>query len=129
MTFFCPTCWKEIKGIDTICPSCGADISAYENKDFEEKLIHALRHTEQETVHRAVYILGRRKSIKAVQPLLKLFRQTNNTLLKIGILNALIEIEVPEAKEFILKVIDSDVGIIKRMARDIIDRASIDHAE
>ncbi|GAN32500.1 MAG: hypothetical protein DYG83_15670 [Candidatus Brocadia sp. AMX2] len=129
MTFFCPTCWKEIKGIDTICPFCGADISEYANKDFEEKLINALRHRERETVQRAVYILGRRKSIKAVHPLLKLFKQTDNTLLKIGILNALNEIGVPEAKEFIFKVIDSDTGIVKRMAREIIDRESINHAE
>ncbi|NUO09820.1 MAG: HEAT repeat domain-containing protein, partial [Candidatus Brocadia sp.] len=97
--------------------------------DFEEKLINALRHRERETVQRAVYILGRRKSIKAVQPLLKLFKQTNNTLLKIGILNALNDIRIPEAREFILKVIDSDVGIVKRMAREIIDRKSINHAE
>lgn len=122
MTFFCPTCWKETKGIDTICPYCGADISEYENKDFEEKLINALRHRERETVQLAVYILGKRKSIKAVEPLLKLFKQTNNTLLKIGILNALNEIGLPEAKEFILKVTDSDVGIIKRMAKEIINR-------
>ncbi|NUO07036.1 MAG: HEAT repeat domain-containing protein [Candidatus Brocadia sinica] len=97
--------------------------------DFEEKLINALRHRERETVQRAVYILGRRKSIKAVHPLLKLFKQTDNTLLKIGILNALNEIGVPEAKEFIFKVIDSDTGIVKRMAREIIDRESINHAE
>lgn len=129
MTFFCPTCWKEIKGIDTICPFCGADISEYANKGFEEKLINALRHREGETVQRAVYILGRRKSIKAVQPLLKLFKQTNNTLLKIGILNALDEIGVPEAREFILKVIDSDAGMMKRMAKEIINRGSINHAE
>ncbi len=129
MTFFCPVCWKEIKGIDTICLFCGADISAYEKKDFEEKLINALRHTEREAVQRAVYILGRRKSIKAVQPLVKLFKQTNNTLLKIGILNALNETGVPEAREFIVKVIDSDVGITKRMAKEIINRESINHAE
>lgn len=59
MTFFCPVCWKEIQATDRICPSCGADISEYENKVFEEKLINALRHTERETVQRVVYILTR----------------------------------------------------------------------
>lgn len=122
MIFFCPVYWKKIKRNDRICPYCGSDISEYESKDFEEKLINALRHREGETVQRAVYILRRRKSIKAVQPLLKLFKQTNNTLLKIGILNTLNEIGVPEAKEFILKATDSDVGIIKRMAKEIINR-------
>lgn len=129
MTFFCPVCWKEIKATDRICPSCSADISEYENKDFEEKLINALRHTERETVQRAVYILGRLKSVKALQPLFDLFRQTDNTFLKIEILNTLNEIGVPEAKKFLMKVIGSDTGIIKRMARKLINGGGINHSE
>lgn len=129
MTFFCPVCWKEIKETDGICPFCGADISEYVNKDFEEKLINALRHPERETVQWAVYILGKLKSTKAVKHLLALFKQTNNTFLKIGILAALNEIGIPEAKEFILEVIDSHEGIIKRMAREIINRGFINNAQ
>lgn len=127
--FFCPVCWKEIKETDKICPFCGANISDYENKGFEEKLINALRHRERETVQRAVYILGSRKSAKAVQPLLKLFKHANSTLLKIGILEALHKIGAPEAREFIFRVINSEVGIIKRMAQEIINKEFINHNE
>lgn len=124
MTFFCPICWKEIKGINRICPCCGADTSGYEDKDFEEKLINALRHPERDTVQRAVYILGRLKSIKAAKSLLALFKQTDNIFLKIEILNTLNEIGVPEAKEFIIKVIDSEAGIVKRKAKELMNRGA-----
>ncbi|MBI2560515.1 MAG: HEAT repeat domain-containing protein [Planctomycetes bacterium] len=125
MTFFCPVCWKEIKGNDKICPHCGADISEHENKGFEEKLINALTHPERETVQRAVYILGRLKSVKAVKHLFVLFKQTDNTFLKLEVLNTLNEIGVPEAREFLMKAIDSDVGIIKRMAKELINSGEI----
>ena len=103
-----------------MCPCCGADISERENKDFEEKLINALRHTERETVQRAVFILGKLKSSKAVQPIFKLFQQTDNIFLKTEILNTLNEIEAPEAKEFFMNVLDSEIGIIKRMAKALV---------
>ncbi|MGQ3686256.1 MAG: HEAT repeat domain-containing protein [Candidatus Loosdrechtia sp.] len=124
MIFFCPICWKEIKEIDKSCPFCHASIAEFENKSFEEKLINALRHPERETVHRAVYILGKLRSIKAVKPVIGLFEQTNNTFLKIRILSALHEIGVPEANEFILKVVNSDAGMIKRIAKELIEKGS-----
>lgn len=127
MTFFCPVCWKEIRQVDKICPCCNAHLPEYENKHFEEKLINALRHPERETVQRAVYILGKRKSAKAVKPLLDLFMQTNNTFLKIAILNALQEVDTPAARECIRRVIDSDTGLLRRMAMKIVTR--VRHAE
>ncbi len=129
MTFFCPVCWKEIKGNDRICPYCGADISDYENKDFEQKLINALRHPERETVQRAIYILGKLKSMKSVQPLIKLFQQTNNTFLKIEILSTLNEIGIREAKEFLVEILNSDIGIIKKMAKELLNMEITDRNE
>ena len=105
MTFFCPLCWKEIKAIDRICPCCGADISGYKKRDFEKKLIHALRHTEPKITQQAVYILGRLKSIRAVKSLIKLFKQTDDALLKMKILDSLSEIGTPEVRNFIIKVL------------------------
>jgi predicted amidophosphoribosyltransferase len=122
MTFFCPECWEEIGEKDRKCPHCGADITEHEKKGFEEKLINALRHPERETVQRAVWILGRLKTIKALQPLIRLFEQSDNPFLKREILDALSEIGTPDAMDFIMKASKSEISIIKIKAKEIINK-------
>lgn len=121
ITFFCPICWKEIKGDERICPHCGADITEHEKKGFEEKLINALRHPERETVQRAVWILGRLKTERAVKPLIKLFEQSDNPYLKREILDALFEIGAPDAMAFIVRSLKSEISIVRKKAREIIE--------
>ena len=111
MIFYCPECWKEINAVEGICPFCDADILKYESMDYEEKLLNALRHTEPETVLRAVNILGRLKSEKAVEPLIALFKKTNSTFLKIAIFNALDETGIPKSIEFIMNRSELEVEI------------------
>jgi len=126
MIFFCPTCWKEIKGDDKRCPYCASDITEHEKKSFEDKLINALRHPERETVQRAVWILGKLKSVKAVDPLKNLFKQTDNPFLKIEILNAFVEIATPDALDLIVNALDSDIGIVRRKASELIKKRIVD---
>lgn len=122
ITFFCPQCWKEIKGEDRKCPYCGADITEYEEKGFEEKLINALRHHERETLQRAVWILGKLRSNKAINPLIKLFEQTDNPYLKREILDTLSEIGAPDAMAFIMKASKSEISIVKKKAMEILKK-------
>jgi HEAT repeat protein len=122
MTFFCPMCWKEIKYDDKRCPTCAVDITEYEKKSFVEKLINALRHPERETVQRAVLILGKLKSIKAVKPLVILFELTSNPYLKIEILDFLNIIKTPDAVNVIVKALDSIESIVRRKAKELIER-------
>lgn len=120
ITFFCPRCWKEIKGDDKRCPYCGADITVHERKGFEEKLINALRHPERETVQRAVWILGRLKTHTAIKPLIKLFEQSDNPYLKREILDTLFEIGAPDAMAFIVKSLKSEISIVRKKANEIV---------
>jgi HEAT repeat protein len=122
ITFFCPHCWKEIKGEDKKCPHCGADITEHEERGFEEKLINALNHPERETVQRAVWILGRLKCTEAVKPLISLFEGTDEPYLKVTILYALSEIATPEAIGFIVRSLDSKISMVKKNAGDIIGK-------
>jgi len=126
MTFFCPICWKEIRGDEERCPYCGSDITEHDKKSFEEKLINALRHSERETVQRAVWILGKLKNIKAVVPLKILFEQTDNPFLKIEILNAFAEIATPDAMDLIVNSLDSEISIVRRKAKEIMERRIVD---
>lgn len=122
MIFFCPRCWKEIKGEDKKCPFCGADITEHKRKNFEEKLINALNHPERETIQRAVWILGRLKSVKAVQPLISLFKQTDNPYIKIEILNTLKEIGTTDAINLIEKAIDTEISMVRKKVKELMKK-------
>jgi len=121
MVFFCPICWKEVNQGTRRCPHCWSDITEHEKKSFEEKLINALNHPERETVQRAVWILGRIKSIKAVKPLAILFEQTDNLFLRIEILNALNEIGTPDAVDLIIKAVDSYERLVRNKAKELLE--------
>ncbi len=121
LTFFCPVCWRELKGDLKMCPFCGSDIREFEKRGFEEKLVNALRHPERETVERAVYILGELKSVKAVNPLIELFNMMeDNPFLRISVLKALYEIGIPEAVEFIARAAHINAGIVGKEAERLL---------
>ena len=58
MIFYCPACWEEIPADVERCPYCDADISPFDQKQFEDKLIIALGHPVRERVRMAVRSLG-----------------------------------------------------------------------
>lgn len=59
---FCTECWHEVHAEDTVCPSCGGDLSIFNDLTYEGKLIKALTHFEPQTAIRAAEILAMRKS-------------------------------------------------------------------
>jgi HEAT repeat protein len=129
VTFFCPICWKEISEDDKRCPHCGSDITEHEKRSFEDKLINALKHPERETVQRAVWVLGKIKSVKALEPFKTLFKRTGNPFLKIEILNALSEIATQDAFNLIATALDSKESIVRRKAREIAERRIVDEGK
>lgn len=114
MIFFCTTCWKEITCEEKICPQCGADIKEHEQKGFEKKVINALKHPERETVQRAVWILGRLKSIESVKPLMSLFEKTDNPYIKAEILDALDKMGTPKATNIIEEAVNSAFSVVRK---------------
>ena len=89
-------------------------------------MIGSLRHPERETVQRAVWVLGKLKNIRAVEPLKILFKQTDNPFLKIEILNALAEIATQDAFDLIVIALNSEESIVRRKAREIIEKRIVD---
>lgn len=93
MHFFCPSCWKEIRQEQAVCPHCRIDIKSYETQaDFTDKLLSATEHFEAETRIRAVTILGQRKEKKAIPKLLELARRTDDPFLTAAALESLFQI-------------------------------------
>jgi HEAT repeat protein len=122
ITYFCPFCWNEIKAEDKVCPYCRSELSEYQKKSFEEKLINALNHPERETARRAAHILGRLKSANAVKKLVELFGLTVDPYIKMEILEALHYIGTEEAADFIHKTAGSDSAVIRRKAEELLER-------
>jgi HEAT repeat protein len=89
MVFYCPHCWKELRGAQESCFHCGKKISSWDDKAFTEKLVQALSHPEPETPVRAVYILGEKKTAAAAAALTRLFRQTRDPFLQGEIIEAM----------------------------------------
>lgn len=122
MRFFCPACWNETDSKDTVCPHCGEDITGYDQRKFQDKLINALGHPDPDTVQRAVWILGSSGCTEAVEHLIRLFQRTGNPYLKVSILNALDEIGTEDALEFIMDVTMSEAGIVRKSALNIMEK-------
>lgn len=70
MTFFCPSCWSEIKPSDSRCPQCAADVRNLDAQSFPQRLRAALKHPEPQTAVRAAWILGERHEQTAVDDLI-----------------------------------------------------------
>jgi HEAT repeat protein len=103
------------------CPYCGADISAYDQKNFDDKLINSLGHPVRETVGMAVWILGERKTVGAVAPLVRLFEMTDNPFLQRAILDALDKIGTEDALNFIMESIEHHISMVRRRAWEIME--------
>jgi len=122
MTFFCPACWKEIQEDDRTCTHCGADITLFDQKNFDENLIQALRNPTRETAGMAVWILGERKTTEANAPLVRLFELTDNPFLQREILDALDKIGTEDALNFIMECLDHHISMVRRRAWEIMDK-------
>lgn len=59
---FCTNCWHEVQPEESVCPSCGSDLSVFNDLSYDEKLIKALMHFEPQTAMRAAEILAMRKA-------------------------------------------------------------------
>lgn len=122
VTFFCPSCWREVAESEVSCPWCAADITEERARTFAEKLITALTHPIPETVGRAAWILGQIRCIRAVAPLGELLRMTTDPFLKLQVLDSLEKIGTLDATEIIAEASAQEEGIVGRHARDIVRR-------
>jgi hypothetical protein len=58
-TFFCPSCFAEIDAVTAMCPQCGADVQAYRDHSYRQRLLHALKHPLSDIRMTAIEALGR----------------------------------------------------------------------
>ena len=122
-TFYCPNCWEEIPEKTTRCPACGMDIPRFwSSMSYEEKLIHALGHPEPNTVMRAAWILGERKTIRAVPALIHLIDQTKDPYIAREAAQALAKIGTPPCRQALKRLTRHPVSMVRREAKTLLGR-------
>jgi len=69
--FYCPVCFAEIAADrrDEPCPVCGAVPDEWRQRDYTDRLIHALRHPNSEVRMGAIISLGNRREPRSAIPL------------------------------------------------------------
>ncbi len=97
ISFFCPCCWREVAEKDATCPWCGGDIRGADAKPFPERLRSALHHSEPQTRVRAAWILGELKEESAVQELIALAEEAEDSFVAEAAVEALGKIGAAEA--------------------------------
>jgi len=93
MRYYCPSCWKDFWNENfEVCPECGYNIKAHNNKDYVDKLLRALNHPSGDVKHWVIMILVQRKEKRAVLCLEKLKRQSKDPSLVRAAQEAIIKI-------------------------------------
>jgi hypothetical protein len=121
--YFCPNCWSDFAEDLATCPRCGVDIHGFwDSKDMVDKLILALDHPDHETSMRAAWILGERREAGAVDAVAALIRKTRDVYVATAAVNALGEIDTPQAREFLETLSDHPARMVREAAKAILDR-------
>ena len=124
-TFFCPSCWAEIREEQDPCPFCGCAISALlEGKTYTDRLIDALNHPESTTPVRAAHILGMRRDGEAVPFLTRKAIDTHDVFLALACVEALGKIGGDAAKKVLRELTHDARKIVAQKAREML-RAAI----
>ena len=122
MRYFCPECWRDFPEDFDRCPNCGFEIrGAWDTKDYVDRLITALRHPEQGTSIRVAWILGRRREVRAVSPLIELLGRTTDVYIATAGVVALGEIGTAEALAFLQTLGDHPAQMVRAAARRIVE--------
>jgi HEAT repeat protein len=127
LTFYCPNCWQSFRQDADRCPACGFDIRrSWDSRQYADKLIAALRHSDQETVIRVVCILGRRREVRAVEGLAALVRTTQDVYVTTAAVRALAQIGTPQALAFLQTIMNHPAQMVRKAVMAIL---KISHVE
>lgn len=116
MNYYCPSCWSEI-GTASVCPVCSADLQDLASESYEEKLIHALDHSEPTVPIRAATILGELGSRAAVEPLIKVALSSPDPYIQEAAAAALGCIGDPRALQCLNRLIGDGAVRVREAAR------------
>lgn len=115
--FFCPGCWIEVKEDARRCEDCGFDLSAYQGRSFEDKLLLALRGPVRETQGMAVYLLGRLGSEKALAAFEEILASSSDPYLVRQVIEALAHMPRPQSGKLLGRALHHPSVLVSEAAR------------
>jgi HEAT repeat protein len=113
-----------------VCSHCGADICQLHERDFRDKLLGALSHTDRDTVIRAAVALAARHDAAASQAIETVMRRfPNEPHVLAGLLNALMFVADDEARRIALEALGHRSFIVRRAAAQVLEHIGRRDAE
>ena len=116
MIFYCPNCWARVREDEKTCHECQKDIEPLDHRNYFEKLVNALNHSERTTRIRAAYILGEIGDKQAVKPLNNAIKKTEDLFLIEGIALALGKIGGEEVLPILIHLMQHKSFLVRRAA-------------
>lgn len=101
---FCPYCWKEVPAEAGVCPFCGADLQAFSQLSYEEKLLRALEHPVRTLRLFAIQVLGQIKSRAALPHFARLLQAEEDVYVLAAVLQALDRLHTDESRAMLADV-------------------------
>ena len=119
MIFYCPNCWTHVKEDEKVCHECKANIELLDHRNYFEKLISALSHSERTTRIRAAYILGELRDRRAIKPFAKMLSKAGgiqDVFFIEMIAVALGKLDGEEALPILIRLMDHPSFLVRRAA-------------
>jgi HEAT repeat protein len=122
LTYYCPSCWSELREDLAECPNCGFDVAAYKQAPYEEKLLRAAFHPIPSIRAMAISILGRIGSAQAVPILERIVREEKQDIyVLLEAVQALARIEDPAGENMLLAATQHPFPVVQRRAKELVE--------
>ena len=67
LRYFCPSCWQSLADPSHACPRCGTEPDRFfDEASLVDELLGAVRHPKPTTARHAVWVLGERRELTAI---------------------------------------------------------------
>jgi HEAT repeat protein len=118
MFVICPVCWREMDTTPAVCGKCGTRVDLY-SRDYERRLISALRGADAETRAQICWVLGSRRKRSAVSTLIELLRDPD-VLVRVAALRGLGEIGDASSVKAVERLTASNDTVVKKVATSVL---------
>lgn len=121
LTYYCPSCWKEIPFEGDTCPHCGYDLLSYRALGYEDKLLLATRHPVPEYRYLAIQALGMLGSRRALPLFAEILREKEaDVYLIYEVLQALSHIDDQRSRDLLKEATRHPLPLVQKRAIELL---------